>query len=91
MPGHPARVAARRHKAAVEAWWASVLRKAGVRSAQERAKELVILLEGTTALILIHGDRSYADAAARAARALVKPASRRRRPRLTPASSRAAK
>jgi AcrR family transcriptional regulator len=63
MPGHPARVAARRHKAAVEAWWTSVLGEAGVESPAERARELVILLEGTTTLILIHGDRSYAEAA----------------------------
>jgi len=71
MPGHPARVAARRHKAAVESWWAEVLKGAGVELAGERAKELVILLEGTTTLILIHGDRSYADAAAAAAKQLL--------------------
>jgi AcrR family transcriptional regulator len=41
MPGHPARVAARRHKAAVEAWWTSVLGEAGVASPAERARELV--------------------------------------------------
>jgi AcrR family transcriptional regulator len=71
MPGHPARIAARRHKAAVEAWWTSVLAQAGVESPAERARELVILLEGTSTLILIHRNRSYADAAAEAARRLV--------------------
>jgi AcrR family transcriptional regulator len=88
MPGHPARIAAHRHKAAMEAWWAGVLREAGVASAPERAKELVILLEGTTALILIHGDRSYADVGAKAARVLVRSGSRvRGRSRVKPASS----
>ncbi|HET7718132.1 MAG TPA: helix-turn-helix domain-containing protein [Bauldia sp.] len=71
MPGHPARVAARRHKVAVEGWWTNVLKGAGVESAKERARELVILLEGTTALILIHGDRSYAQVAAEAAKKLI--------------------
>jgi hypothetical protein len=71
MPGHPARVAARRHKAAVEAWWTNVLGEAGVASPAARARELVILLEGTSTLILIHGNRSYAEAGAEAARRLV--------------------
>ena len=31
-----------------------------------------LLMEGATALILIHGDRSYADTAANAARRLVR-------------------
>ena len=71
LPGHPARAVARRHKAAVEAWWTQVLEKRGVGSAAKRARELVLLLEGATALILIHGDRRYADAAADAARTLI--------------------
>ena len=71
LPGHPARGAARRHKAAREAWYAEILAKAGVASAPERAREIALLAEGATALILIHGDRSYADAAARAAKELL--------------------
>jgi len=71
LPGHPARAVARRHKAALEAWWAGLLEKAGVLSSHERAREIVLLMEGATALILIHGDRSYADAAAGAAKRLV--------------------
>jgi AcrR family transcriptional regulator len=71
LPGHPARAIAHRHKAAMEDWWASVLERAGVPSPTERAREVVLLLEGATALILIHGDRSYAGAAARAAKRLV--------------------
>jgi AcrR family transcriptional regulator len=71
LPGHPARGAARRHKAAREAWYAEILAKARVASAPERAREIALLAEGATALILIHGDRSYADAAARAAKELL--------------------
>ncbi|MFO1066939.1 MAG: helix-turn-helix domain-containing protein [Geminicoccaceae bacterium] len=73
LPGHPARAIAARHKAAVEAWLAGRLGQAGVADAAARARELVLLLEGTSALMLIHGDRSYAQAAAAAARRLVAP------------------
>lgn len=72
MPGHPARTVARRHKAAVEIWYAELLSNAGISSPSERARELALLTEGATALILIHGDRSYADVAARAAKRLVR-------------------
>jgi hypothetical protein len=71
LPGHPARTIARRHKSAMEGWWAGVLERASVPSPLERAREVVLLIEGATALILIHGDRSYAEAAARAAKRLV--------------------
>ena len=37
----------------------------------ERAREIALLVEGAVALILIHGDRGYAEAAARAAKQLV--------------------
>jgi AcrR family transcriptional regulator len=72
LPGHPARAIARRHKAAVEAWYCDLLIRAGVASPSERAREVALLVEGATALILIHGDRSYADAAARAAKQLIR-------------------
>ena len=71
LPGHPARVIARRHKSAVEEWWASLLERAGVPSPLDRAREVVLLMEGATALILIHNDRKYADAACCAAKRLV--------------------
>jgi AcrR family transcriptional regulator len=71
LPGHPARAAAKRHKAAMEDWCRGLLERAGVASPAERAREVVLLLEGTVALILIHGDRSYAETAANAARRLM--------------------
>jgi AcrR family transcriptional regulator len=72
LPGHPARVVTRRHKAALEAWYAELFTKARVSLPLERAREVALLVEGATALILIHGDRSYADTAARAAKRLVR-------------------
>ena len=70
LRGHPARAIARRHKAAVETWLADALAAAGISSSPDRAREIMLLMEGAMALMLIHGDRSYATAAARAARTL---------------------
>ena len=70
--GHPARAIARKHKAAVEAWLADGLSAARVRSPIDRAREVMLLMEGAMALMLIHGDRRYATAAAKAARMLVR-------------------
>ncbi len=72
LPGHPARNVARRHKKAVEAWYVELMARAKVPAAAERARELALLVEGAAALILIHGDRSYADTAARAAERLIR-------------------
>jgi AcrR family transcriptional regulator len=71
MPGHPARKAAHKHKTLVEKELVDVLRKAGIASAENKAREIALLLEGTTSLILIHGDPRYADVAATAAKTLL--------------------
>ena len=70
-PGHPARAIARRHKAAVEAWLADQLARRGVAEAKLRARQVRLLLEGTVALMLIHNDRAYVEAATQAAKALL--------------------
>jgi AcrR family transcriptional regulator len=71
LPGHPARGAARLHKARHEAWFAEILTKAGVDSAPEHAREMQLLVEGACVLILIHRDQSYAETAARIAKQLL--------------------
>lgn len=73
LPGHPARAIARRAKAATEAWLAERLDEARVPEPRLRAREIMLLMEGAMALMLIHGDRGYAEAAADAAKALVRP------------------
>jgi len=70
LPGHPARAIARRVKATTEAWLGEQLETAGVRHPRDRARELMLLMEGSMALTLIHGDRRYIDAAAQAAKRL---------------------
>lgn len=72
LPGHPARAIARRAKAATESWLAERLATARVRNPHERAREIMLLTEGSMALTLIHGGRGYIDAAARAARQLIR-------------------
>jgi len=70
-PGHPARRAARRHKAAVEAWLATALAGHGIAAAEPLAREVMLLVEGCHVLVLIHGDTGYIRAAAEAAAALL--------------------
>lgn len=72
LRGHPARAIARKHKAAVEAWLADGLAAAEVACARERAREVMLLMEGAMALMLIHGNRDFPNAAARAAKVLVR-------------------
>lgn len=71
LPGHPARVATRKHKSAVQAELARRLAACGTRNAEDAAAQLQILLEGAMTLMLIHGEARYATLAAAAARRLV--------------------
>lgn len=71
LPGHPARAAARRHKATIEAWLAGELARTGIRGSHDLARQVMLLIEGCHSLVLIHGDTSYADAASMAAQLLV--------------------
>jgi AcrR family transcriptional regulator len=81
LPGHPARALARRAKTATEIWLADRLAHARVGKPRERACEIMLLLEGSMALTLIHGQRRYIDAASRAAkRLLAQPQPRQTRP-----------
>jgi len=72
LPGHPARAIARRHKAAIESWLADELSRRRVRNAALRARQIMLLLEGCQVLMLIQGDKRYAEAAAQAAVRIVR-------------------
>jgi AcrR family transcriptional regulator len=91
LPGHPARSIARKHKAVLEEQLAAVLARAGLASPRDRAREIWLLSEGAISLILVHGDRRYALAAAAAAKRLIAVSpgkARRKAPALTPPSPR---
>jgi AcrR family transcriptional regulator len=66
-PGHPARKAASAHKKRFEAWLAGKITEAGLDNPGLRARQLMILLDGTAAELLIHRDSAYAEAAGQAA------------------------
>jgi AcrR family transcriptional regulator len=80
LPGHPARAIARRHKAMLEAHFATMLASAGVEHPCETAREVWLLSEGAISLMLVHRDRSYAAAAAQAAKKLFRWRVDRKRP-----------
>lgn len=71
LPGHPARIATRRHKAEVQAELARRLAACRVARPADVAAQLQMLLEGAMTLILIHGEARYARLAAAAARRLI--------------------
>jgi AcrR family transcriptional regulator len=71
LPGHPARRIARQHKALLEEQFAALLRRSGVRDSRACAREIWLLSEGAISLMLVHGDRRYAAAAASAAKKLL--------------------
>jgi AcrR family transcriptional regulator len=72
LPGHPARAAARRHKAAIEEWLADQLAQTGIGGSRDLARMVMLLIEGCHSLVLIHGDTSYTQSASLAARFLVR-------------------
>lgn len=71
LPGHPARAAARRHKAAIERCLAEQFVGFGVGASRDLARQVMLLIEGCHSLVLIHGDTTYTDIAAAAARLLI--------------------
>jgi len=78
MPGHPAMQAARMHKKRVEAWLAEECTAAGCTMPKDLARQLMILLDGGFATVLMHRDPAYLEAAGMAAAALVRTAEAKR-------------
>ena len=73
LPGHPALVAARAHKRRVEDWLGSIFSEAGAGcDALPLTRQIMLLLDGSFAVVLLHRDPSYMDAAADAAADLVR-------------------
>lgn len=72
LPGHPARLIARRHKAQLEKCFAGLLARSGTDRPKELARAIWLLTEGAISLILIHGDRGYSTAASDAAITLIR-------------------
>jgi AcrR family transcriptional regulator len=75
-PGHPAIAAGASHKKRFESWLGGVLDDGGVGGAEALARQIVLLLDGAAAVMLIHRDVTYVEAAGELARKLVQAASR---------------
>jgi AcrR family transcriptional regulator len=71
LPGHPARAIARRAKSTTESWLSDLIAQKRISESHNRARDIMLLMEGAMALTLIHGGTSYIDAAAKAAKYLV--------------------
>jgi hypothetical protein len=70
-PGHPALKIGSTHKKRFEAWLEGRIAANGLSEPALRARQVVILLDGAAAQVLIHRDPAYAHAAGQAAAALV--------------------
>ncbi|HWL69863.1 MAG TPA: helix-turn-helix domain-containing protein [Geminicoccus sp.] len=77
LPGHPAMRIGAAHKKRFEAWLAEQLAAGGLPDAGLLARQVVLLLDGAFAVILLHRDPSYMEAAGEAARALLHAAAER--------------
>jgi len=73
LPGHPALVAARAHKKRVEDWLGTLFVEAGAGDdAIPLARQIMLLLDGSFAVVLLHRDPSYMETAADAAVDLIR-------------------
>ena len=76
MPGHPAVKAGIVHKQRVEDWLAETFEVDGVSDSRTLARQVMLLLDGGFATVLLRRDPSYIETAGRAAAALIAAAAR---------------
>lgn len=74
MPGHPAVKAGIAHKQRVEAWLSREFSNAAAAQPQTLARQVVLLLDGGFAVVLLNRDASYIETAGEAAATLVRAA-----------------
>jgi AcrR family transcriptional regulator len=81
MPGHPAIKIGAAHKKKFEDWLRATFEAEGIREALPLARQILLLLDGSFAVVLLHRDPSYMETAGQAAFSLTKAALAARRPR----------
>ncbi len=74
MPGHPAMKVGAAHKKRFESWMRRTMEGEGVRDCLPLARQIMLLLDGSFAVTLLHRDPSYMETAGEAAFTLVKAA-----------------
>jgi AcrR family transcriptional regulator len=78
MPGHPAIRIGAAHKKKFEAWLRDMFEAAGIGSATQLARQVLLVLDGAFAVVLLHRDASYIETAGEAASTLTKAAMAKR-------------
>jgi len=81
MPGHPAIKIGATHKKNFEGWLRATFEAAGIATALELSRQILLLLDGCFAVVLLHRDPSYMETAAQAALCLIEAAMPARRSR----------
>ncbi|MCA1404609.1 TetR/AcrR family transcriptional regulator [Ensifer sp. IC3342] len=71
MPGHPAMRIAAAHKKKFENWLHQRLETEGIDGADVLARQVLLLLDGSFAVVLLHRDPSYMETAGMAAASLI--------------------
>jgi AcrR family transcriptional regulator len=79
MPGHPAIKIGAAHKKKFEGWLCVTFEAEGIAQAANLARQIVLLLDGSFSVVLLHRDPSYMETAGEAASSLIRAALRARR------------
>ena len=74
MPGHPAITIGAAHKKKFEAWLRETFESAGISEASRLSRQILLLLDGSFAVVQLHRDPSYMETAGEAARSLIEAA-----------------
>jgi AcrR family transcriptional regulator len=74
MPGHPAMKIGAAHKKKFEAWLHATFEAEGIAEPLRLARQILLLLDGSFAVVLLHRDPGYMETAGEAAHALIKAA-----------------
>lgn len=77
LPGHPAIVRGAAHKKKIERWLADCLAADDVAAPEALARQIILLIDGSFSVVMLHREPGYMLSAAQAARVLVETASRR--------------
>jgi AcrR family transcriptional regulator len=71
MPGHPAMRVGAAHKKKFETWMRQIFDEAGIKDASRLARQVMLLMDGSFAVTLLHRDPSYMETAGEASYSLV--------------------
>ena len=74
MPGHPAIRIGAAHKKKFEEWLRATFEAEGIADPRRLARQILLLLDGSFAVVLLHRDPSYMETAGEAAHALIEAA-----------------